>query len=220
MPGGDVVLTSPLLPRVRLRRPAGDIVVRADGDSRRDRFITGVTIDGDVWESPFVPQRLLADGASIVVTLGDRPTGWGRPPDAPVPPPVARRDLTGAGRADGVPGAHALLDDSGDTIVRLTRGDVCVVSLAEYERASVYTVTMATPGVYRWRVTVETCSGSVSREVHAVWDIADRTRPFVVPTDEAIHRLAIEAIDDTGLPLTQLELLAADVNVDIQAGVR
>jgi hypothetical protein len=79
---------------------------------------------------------------------------------------------------------------------------------------------MATPGVYRWRVTVETCSGSVSGEVHAVWDIADRTRAFLVPTTEPIGRFSIEAIDESGLPLTQLELLAADVNVDIRAGVR
>ncbi|MFP3393911.1 glycoside hydrolase family 92 protein, partial [Brevibacillus sp. SIMBA_076] len=32
MPGAEFVLTTPMLPRMRLRRPVGDLVVEARGD--------------------------------------------------------------------------------------------------------------------------------------------------------------------------------------------
>ncbi len=210
MPGAEFVLTTPVLARTRLRRPIGDLIVEARGDPRRDRWVRGVTIDGQAWDSPRVPAVVLTEARHIVFSLGDAPSGWGAPTGDEPTPPRARWDLTRGSLVRGVPGGDALVDDRGVSVVPLAPGRRCTVELAQANPAAVYTLTMASPGDYRWRVDVETTNGGhCSLEVAARWDIADRTRAFSVPMGGAIRRFTIENRGGRPLPLTQLELLGA-----------
>lgn len=210
MPGAEFVLTTPLLPLMRLHRPIGDLVVEARGDSRRDRFVQGVTVDGQPWDRPAVPAAVLATATRIVFSLGEAPSRWGAPSGDEPKPPSARRDLTRGSRIFGVPGCQVLIDDRGASVVSLAPGGSCTIEPAQALPASVYTVTVASAGDYRWRVSAESVDGGHrTLEVAAEWDLANRTRAFAVPAAGAVRRFTIENCSGRPLPLTQLELFEA-----------
>jgi putative alpha-1,2-mannosidase len=72
------VLSAPLFREARIRREAGDIVIRALGDPARERYVRAVTLDGRPLERPWLEHGEIARGAEVVFTLSATPTGWGR----------------------------------------------------------------------------------------------------------------------------------------------
>jgi putative alpha-1,2-mannosidase len=70
----EIVLTPP-----GMARP---LTVRTAGAAPGTGCVTGATLDGMAIDRSWLDHGELARGGELVITLGDRPTGWGR-----VPPP-------------------------------------------------------------------------------------------------------------------------------------
>jgi hypothetical protein len=181
-------------------------------------YLASVTVDGEPWESVSIPHARLTDGAHLVFELSETPTGWAsdsRPPSARelagLHTPIT--DLTDpAGVTSTVPGAAALVDDTGGNTVRLAPRDHVDCTLRHPAPLSLYTVTAARAGSLAWRMEYRDASGTVlateerSREPFT-WD--GQTRPFRVrrgtPTMTASVRFT--ALADAAL--TQLEYVPA-----------
>jgi predicted alpha-1,2-mannosidase len=86
----NLVLTSPLFPRVVIHRSNGvTIIVNAPGASDGSPYVHGLTIDGAVSRQPWVPASLVTRGGVLDFSLSTSPdTSWGSEP-ADVPPSLS-----------------------------------------------------------------------------------------------------------------------------------
>ena len=116
--------------------------------------------------------------------------------------PRTRLDLTR-------PGTHPAFDDLGETTTRLGPGDEVGYTFAGAEATTLYTVTVASPGTFAWRLD--------GRDDDGEWRPLDyrpaeefrwggQTRPFLLASTASC--LAYRLVADGDLPLVQLELLA------------
>ena len=107
MSGGNFfVLTSPQFEEVRVRigeygRQGGELTVSAPGTTDERRYVTAASLDGHAWSKPWVPWRLIRDGADIVYEVSDQPGDWGtskadQPPSIVSGPGVPRRTADAA----------------------------------------------------------------------------------------------------------------------------
>jgi predicted alpha-1,2-mannosidase len=87
LPGGSELLVgSPLFPRVAIHRPNGaDITIRAPSAGADAAFVRGLRVDGRSWAQPWLPETFVANGGELVFDLSTTPDPeWGRAPeDAP-----------------------------------------------------------------------------------------------------------------------------------------
>ena len=116
----NYVIGSPLFKKATIRRPDGDIVVRARNNSTRNVYVQGLRVNGRRWDKTWLPHSALAGGARLEFDMGPRPSGWATRGDSAPPSltegrEVARplRDATGRGRGDG--SVAALFDDTSAT---------------------------------------------------------------------------------------------------------
>jgi predicted alpha-1,2-mannosidase len=82
----DYILGSPIFDRVRLRMGNGKVLeIVARNNSDRNRYIQSATLNGKPWHKPWFSQADIADGATLVLTMGPEPNeAWGAAPaDAP-----------------------------------------------------------------------------------------------------------------------------------------
>ncbi|GAB7110172.1 GH92 family glycosyl hydrolase [Streptomyces phaeofaciens JCM 4814] len=82
----ELVLASPLFPRIEIDRPHGnDISVRAPGAAADAPYIRSLKVDGRTSDRPWLPASLVRDGGRIDYTLSSTPDrSWGSDPtDAP-----------------------------------------------------------------------------------------------------------------------------------------
>ncbi|MEV6738460.1 GH92 family glycosyl hydrolase [Streptomyces sp. NPDC051104] len=82
----ELVLASPLFPRVVIHRPYGnDIEVRAEGAAEGSPYIRSLKVDGRLTERPWLPASFVRDGGRLDYTLSAVPDrSWGSDPaDAP-----------------------------------------------------------------------------------------------------------------------------------------
>ena len=195
---GTYVLVPPTVRRTVLRPPGGTETVIETASA--GRFIASVTVDGEPWTSISIPHAVVVRAARIVVELADEPQGW-----ASDTRPVSASEVHGFGTtpADLLPvGASALTDDTGRTVTEVSAGDTVVLGTPG-TASSLYTVTVATPGAYSWSVRRGT---AVDRVEAAVFDWPGQTRVF--PLDGTGDAFEFTAV--TPVPVTQLELIAAD----------
>ena len=126
---------SPLFTKATVHLEDGkDLVIKAPNNSARNVYVQGLTVNGKRYDKTYLPHDLLADGATLQFTMGDRPSRWGTGPDA-APPSITRGDQPPAplddatGPAAGVPTAGGgvdpagLFDDSSSTAVSLPGAD-------------------------------------------------------------------------------------------------
>ena len=82
----DYILGSPIFDRVRLRMGNGKVFeIVARNNSARNMYIQSATLDGKPWTKPWFSQADIANGATLVLTMGPEPNkAWGASPqDAP-----------------------------------------------------------------------------------------------------------------------------------------
>jgi predicted alpha-1,2-mannosidase len=82
----DYVLGSPIFDRVRLRMGNGKVFeIVARNNSAENKYIQSATLDGKPWTKPWFSQADVANGGTLVLTMGPKPNeAWGADPaDAP-----------------------------------------------------------------------------------------------------------------------------------------
>lgn len=77
--GQDIyLLYSPLVASSTLHLPDGDLVIRAEKLSDRNRYIQSVTVNGKSYPYSAIRHADIAGGAEIIMKMGPKPSGWGR----------------------------------------------------------------------------------------------------------------------------------------------
>lgn len=82
----DYILGSPIFDRVRLHMGNGKILeIVARNNSAKNLYIQSATLNGKPWNKPWFSQADIANGATLVLTMGPEPNkAWGADPaDAP-----------------------------------------------------------------------------------------------------------------------------------------
>jgi putative alpha-1,2-mannosidase len=122
VPGrAELVLASPLFPAITISRGNGaTIAITAPAASATNRFVTGLTVNGQPSDRPWLPESTVNAGGSLGFTLSaTADAAWGAgpasaPPSFDVGPPVPRTgritglagkcvDVRTSGTADGTP---------------------------------------------------------------------------------------------------------------------
>ncbi|WP_259346007.1 GH92 family glycosyl hydrolase [Curtobacterium sp. ME26] len=197
---GTYVLVPPSVRRTVLQQPGGAPTVIEVADGSTGAYVASVTVDGSPWTSVSIPHEVVVAASRIVFTLSEEPTGW-----ASDTRPVSASEVHGYRDVpvDLLPvGASPLTDDTGRTVRVLSPGETLSVSTPGAD-ASLVTVTVAEPGTYSWRTTLGDRESVVQ---DAVFEHAGQTRVFrSVARGDAFSFTA-----ESSIPLTQLELIAAD----------
>ncbi|MGD2069674.1 MAG: glycoside hydrolase family 92 protein, partial [Gemmatimonadota bacterium] len=88
IPGrAELFLSSPLFPLAVVERPEGnDIIVRAPDTSVDAPYVQGLTVDGQAWRRPWLPEVFVERGGELVFRLGPDPhPSWGSGVEAAPP---------------------------------------------------------------------------------------------------------------------------------------
>jgi predicted alpha-1,2-mannosidase len=87
---GELVLASPLFPKIEIKPPSGQtITITASGTGP---YVSGLELNGADSDKPWVPASLVSDGGTLDYTLSATPTTWGAnqsPPSLSDPPSVS-----------------------------------------------------------------------------------------------------------------------------------
>ena len=88
----DYILGSPIFDRMRLRMGNGKVFeIDARNNSAKNMYIQSATLNGKPWNKPWFSQADIADGATLVLTMGPQPNkAWGADP-ADAPPSMTMR---------------------------------------------------------------------------------------------------------------------------------
>ncbi|WAZ24721.1 GH92 family glycosyl hydrolase [Streptomyces cinnabarinus] len=113
----ELVLASPLFPRIEIDRPGGnDISVRAEGAAADAPYIRSLRVNGRTSDRPWLPASFVRDGGRLDLTLSGAPDrSWGGAPDDA--PPSFRA------------GEQPYQIGVGPTTVRLAPGDSAKVGI-------------------------------------------------------------------------------------------
>jgi len=87
IPGvAGLVLGSPAFPTATIHLENGHkIQIIGENAAPENCYVQSVKLNGEAWESPWVPWSALAEGGTIIFSLGDKPSAWGQDPGR-VPP--------------------------------------------------------------------------------------------------------------------------------------
>jgi len=197
---GTYVLVPPSVRRTVLQQPGGAPTVIEVADGSTGAYVASVTVDGSPWTSVSIPHAVVVGASRIAFTLSEEPTGW-----ASDSRPVSASEVHGYRDVpvDLLPvGSSPLTDDTGRTVTTLAAGETVSFPTPGAE-ASLVTVTVAEPGTYSWHVALD---DTVAVVRDAVFEHAGQTRVFrFVGRGDVFSCTA-----DTAIPVTQLELVAAD----------
>lgn len=87
IPGrAELVIGSPLFPKITLHRAGGDVVIRADGANSETPYVQALKVNGSAATATFLPESFALKGGTLEFTLGKEPNrNWGvgendRPP--------------------------------------------------------------------------------------------------------------------------------------------
>jgi predicted alpha-1,2-mannosidase len=226
----DYVIGSPLFRKATVRTDSGaELVVNAPNNSPANVYVQGLRVNGQPWDTVYLPHSVVAAGAVLDFQMGPAPSRWGCGPDAlppsVTPPDTVPRtmfDVTCAvdGHAEGSDGmtVAALFDDTSRTQVVFRTPTAWLAYRLPREGAEVvyYTLTSGTRGddPRSW-----TLRGS---DDGARWTVLDertqetfrwrrQTRPFAVANPGTYTHYRLDITENTGAPtvtLAQVELLA------------
>ena len=146
---------APYFPRMIIHLENGKTIdIRAPEVSDRNRYIQGVTLNGQAYDRSWLAHADLAQGAVLDFCMGDKPSAWGSTAAARLPsqtqgdarpqPLVDLADIAGshvsAGKDDA--SARALSDNTSDTEATLAGATPDVqLDLAQPREVSMYTLT-------------------------------------------------------------------------------
>ncbi len=163
---GSYVLVPPSVEHAVLH-PAGGNPITIDvlNPEAGGSYIESLRINGREWNEISVPHSLLAAGAHLEFTLSTEPTRWAadsRPASASALHGFTSllSDATaGAAVVSGIPGAHALIDDTGATAVKIAAGESLRIDFAGDRACDLYTLTVDEPCIAGWSVHLVTGDG-------------------------------------------------------------
>ncbi|MGY3039110.1 putative alpha-1,2-mannosidase [Rhodanobacter sp. TND4EL1] len=89
----DYIIGSPIFDKVRLRLGNGKIFeIVARNNSTANKYIQSATLNGKSWTKPWFSHADIANGATLMLTMGPKPnTAWGADPTA-APPSMSDHD--------------------------------------------------------------------------------------------------------------------------------
>ena len=87
IPGvGGLAVSSPLFPKATIHLQSGaNIEIVGKNASAKNYYVQTVKLNGESWNSPWIPWSALAAGGTINFSLGSKPSSWGE--DASQTPP-------------------------------------------------------------------------------------------------------------------------------------
>ncbi|RZU49302.1 putative alpha-1,2-mannosidase [Krasilnikovia cinnamomea] len=208
---------SPLFTKATVNLENGrKIVVNARNNSARNVYVQSLTVNGQPYTSTSLPHALLAGGATLDFTMGDRPSDWGTGADAAPPSlttgsaaPDPLRDLAAPGK--GTATDPTLVDDT--TATRAVFGSATPAWQYQFtgagERAEFYTLTSGAvagdPTGWRLRGSYDGTRWTTIDERSAQsfeWRL--QTRPFKIATPGTYRYYRLEVTGNTGQPSTTL----------------
>ncbi|QSB23580.1 hypothetical protein JN350_02060 [Curtobacterium sp. 24E2] len=194
------MLVPPSVRRTALHQPGGTPTVIEVADGSAGAYVASVTVDGSPWTSVSIPHHVVVSASHIVFTLSSEPQCW-----ASDTRPVSASEVHGYRDApvDLLPvGASPLTDDTGRTVTALAAGESVSFDV-DCPAASLYTVTVVTPGSYSWQVSL---GETVTAVDGAEFTWTGQTRVFRIIGGGSSFVFTA----GTDVALTQLELIAAD----------
>jgi predicted alpha-1,2-mannosidase len=220
----EYVIGSPLFRTATVKLQDGKVLtVNAPGNSRENRYVQSLKINGKPWTKTWVPHEVIAAGATLDFEMGPQPSRWGTGPDdaprsltAKGARPAGLHDLLGAGaKATLAKGgaAEGLIDNDAGTALAV--GDVGTVTFTGLGdgKAVMYTLTSGESPIRgaEWTLEARTAGGSwktVDQRKDEAFEWARQTRPFSIkqPGAFAEYRLTIKARGRA--QLAEVEVLA------------
>ncbi|KZB85956.1 GH92 family glycosyl hydrolase [Amycolatopsis regifaucium] len=205
----EYAIGAPLFTKATVHLENGkDLVITAPGNTDRTVYVHGLTIDGHPHESSTLPHSLLAEGAVLEFTMGERPSDWGRSPVEPAAP----HPLTDITVGDG-----PLFDDTTKTEVTFPCGEPVLEFPVDDAHRDVVMYTL-TSGSRRGDPRSWVLEGSDDGEHWVSLDQREgetfrwrrQTRPFALSKSakHARYRLRITSSTTRRVTLAQGELLA------------
>jgi putative alpha-1,2-mannosidase len=80
IPGrAELLVASPLFPFASIQRPGGKtLVIRAPEANAHTPFVESLTVNGEGWDRPWLPETFVSDGGELTFELARDPDpGWG-----------------------------------------------------------------------------------------------------------------------------------------------
>jgi hypothetical protein len=223
---------SPKFEQVRVKRTQGDLVVNAPGNSEKNIYVQGVTVNGAKHKSVSISQDEIAGPTTVDFAMGAKPSDFGsRAQDAPpsltqgTEAPKPLKDATGPGRGTATAtdlasgdDAKALFDNTSRTSVAFTSATPSVTFALSGvgQRATWYTVTSGPKAgdPSAWRLEGSKDDGktwqTLDERTGQVFPWRVQTRPFEMAHTGTFtsYRLVVTATAGGAAPnLSELELL-------------
>ncbi|WP_149193663.1 GH92 family glycosyl hydrolase [Luteimonas suaedae] len=231
-----LVVGSPLFTKATVHLENGrELVIAAPDNSPDNLYVAGVNVDGEAWDSTYLPHRLLAEGGHIEFQMSSAPAAWGSGASALPPslttgdaPPVPLADLTGPGRGSASTSVSAVnaggLFDNTSRTQAVFPGPAPVSVTYAFDatpsaEVTFYTLTSGNTGGHPtgW-VLQGSDDGSTWEELDRrrgeAFEWARYTRPFRLdtPVRYSGYRLVItDASDPRQFSLAEIELLGVPV---------
>ncbi|MFE0516470.1 GH92 family glycosyl hydrolase, partial [Streptomyces sp. NPDC058964] len=208
MGSGEYAIGSPLFKKATVHLENGrDLVIRAPGNSAKNVYVQGLTVNGRPWTSTSLPHSLLAEGGVLDFRMGPKPSAWGSGRNA-APVSITQDGKIPTPRSDVLKGEGALFDNTSATEATVTSVDLPVTgttrpvqytltSSADRAKAPAgWTLQGSTDGT-TWR-TLDHRSGQ-----SFAWDRQTRAFTIAAPGSYAKYRLVL----DSESTLAEVELL-------------
>ena len=92
----DYIMGSPIFDKATIHMGQGhNFTIIARNNSAKNMYIQSATMNGKPWEKPWFSYSDIADGATLVLTMGPMPNkSWGAAPDDAPPSMTVRSDTT------------------------------------------------------------------------------------------------------------------------------
>lgn len=220
---GQYVIGSPLFDKVTLHLETGDVTITANNNSSENIYIASCTVDGKVWNKPYITQEMLDSGCEIVFEMTDKPTDWGAAEsDRPYSLTAYGEDVdhktdfatSSTVTANGTDTAN-LIDDTSLTASLFDSGRAeILVTASEEKTAQMVTLTSSTEELmltgYALYVSDD---GNTWTQVDSRTDLsfewAQYTRPFLIPEENRgtyrYYKIVLSA--DAAFSLAEVELI-------------
>jgi predicted alpha-1,2-mannosidase len=73
----EYVIGSPLYKKAVMHLDGGDLVIVANNNSKENKYIQSLTVNGNEWNKTFLPYDVIKNGGNLVFEMGPNPSKWG-----------------------------------------------------------------------------------------------------------------------------------------------
>lgn len=164
MASGEYVIGSPLFTKMTVHMDNGkDLVIIAENNSNKNVYVQSLLVNGNPHNEAFIDHDVIANGATLVFTMGDTPSDWGKGTTPasltsgtkkadPAEDLVTTRYKMSDGAfgegytintvyLNGITDGKKLFDNNSNTYTTVKNGTSIVVTASNLSRLWMYTVT-------------------------------------------------------------------------------